>query len=100
MPRPLATSEDDYYISLSLITFFVFFLVDDERGLLHLGWLVLPGHVGAEVVNADEVAARRPGSVQVQRDDLVGVPASGGGQVLELRGVKEVLRGVVEGAVR
>ena len=34
-------SEDDYYISLSLITFCVFFLVGDERGLLHLGWLCL-----------------------------------------------------------
>ena len=59
------TSEDDYYISLSLITFCVFFLVADERGLLHLAWLVFPGHVGAEVADADEVLARRPGSVQL-----------------------------------
>ena len=76
--------EDDYYISLSLITFCVFFFVVAERGLLHLGWLVLPGHVGAEVANADEVLARRSGSVQLQREDLVGVPGSGVGQVEEL----------------
>ena len=58
-------SEDDYYIGLSLITFCVFSLVADERGLLHLAWLVLPGHVGAEVADADEVLVRRPGSVQL-----------------------------------
>ena len=96
----LCASEDDYYISLSLITFCVFFLVDTERGLLHLGRLVLPGHVGAEVADADEVLARRSGSVQLQREDLVGVPGSGGGQVVELRGVVKVPRGVLEGVVK
>ena len=65
LPRPLATSEDGYYISPPLITFIVSFLVGGEPVLLHLGWLVLPGHVGAEVGDADEVAARRLGSVQL-----------------------------------
>ena len=71
-----------------------------EPGLLHLVRLVLPGQVGAEVVDADEVAAGRLGPVQLQCKDLVCVPASGGGQVLVLRGVVVVLWGVVVGVVR
>ena len=62
-------------------------LVGGEPGLLHLCRLVLPGQVGAEVVDTDEVAARRPGPVQLQRVDLVCVPAPGGRQVLMLRRV-------------
>ena len=75
-------------------------LVGGEPGLLHLVRLVLPGQVGPEVVDTDEVAAGRPGPVQLQREDLVSVPASGGGQVLVLRAVVVVLRGFVVGVVR
>ena len=39
------------------------------------------------MVDADEVAAGRPGPVQLQCVDLIGVPASGSGQVQVLRGV-------------
>ena len=51
-------------------------LLPPQPDLLHLVRLVLSGQVGAEVVDADEVAAGRTGPVHPQRVDLVLVPAS------------------------
>ena len=60
-----------------------------EPDLLHLVRLFLSSPVWAEVVEAYEVAAGRLGHVQLQRIDLVAVPAPGGGQLLVL-----IVRGV------
>ena len=55
-----------------------------KLALLHLVRLFFSGPVRAEVVEADKVAAGRLGQVQLQRGDLVVVPAPGGGQLLVL----------------